>query len=82
MNLAMYCEYLFSNQSFCKHFRLYINPGYSTSTGGISLRGHCKGVTDVLFSKHNPLLVSVSKDKTMRVWKATNYLCGAVYRYN
>lgn len=53
----------------------------SSDSGGISLRGHSKGVTDVMFSKHSPLLFTVSKDRTMRAWKSSDYLCGAVYRF-
>ncbi|XP_031620240.1 uncharacterized protein LOC116338864 [Contarinia nasturtii] len=48
--------------------------------GCVALRGHNKGVTDILFSKYNPLIFSVSKDNTMRAWKAIDYRCGAVYR--
>lgn len=55
----------------------WINRSYS---GGYVLRGHNNGVTDVLFSKYNPLIYSVSKDKTMRIWRASNYSCGAIYR--
>lgn len=52
----------------------------SSDGGCVTLYGHCKGVTDVLFSKYNPLIFSVSKDNTMRAWKAIDYCCGAVYR--
>ncbi|XP_055322002.1 uncharacterized protein LOC129578004 [Sitodiplosis mosellana] len=48
--------------------------------GVVALRGHNKGVTDILFSRYNPLIFSVSKDNTMRAWKAVDYRCGAVYR--
>lgn len=44
------------------------------------LRGHTKPVTDVLFSQWNPLLLSVSRDCTMKAWKANDYSCGAIYR--
>lgn len=54
---------------------------FSTESGCIALRGHNKGITDLIFSKEHPLLVSVSKDNTMRAWKASDYTCGAVYRY-
>lgn len=52
----------------------------STDFGGLALRGHSKGVTDILFSAYNPLMFSVSKDNTMRAWRASNFSCGAIYR--
>ncbi|XP_055527599.1 uncharacterized protein LOC129720183 [Wyeomyia smithii] len=51
-----------------------------TETGGLALRGHSNAVTDLLFSGHNPLLLSVSRDRTMRAWHASDYNCRAVYR--
>ncbi|KAH8382677.1 hypothetical protein KR009_004813 [Drosophila setifemur] len=48
--------------------------------GGVQLRGHTKGVTDVRFSNHYPLMYSVSKDATMRCWRAHNFQCAAIYR--
>ncbi|KAH8311940.1 hypothetical protein KR044_008704 [Drosophila immigrans] len=48
--------------------------------GGIQLRGHTRGVTQVRFSAHYPLLYSVSKDCTMRCWRAHNLQCAAIYR--
>ncbi|KAH8236542.1 hypothetical protein KR026_004709 [Drosophila bipectinata] len=48
--------------------------------GGLQLRGHTRGVTDVRFSAHYPLMYSVSKDATMRCWRAHNLQCAAVYR--
>ncbi|XP_055613278.1 uncharacterized protein LOC129759781 [Uranotaenia lowii] len=51
-----------------------------TETGGITLRGHSNAVTDLLFSNHYPLLLSVSRDLTMRAWQASDYNCRAVYR--
>ncbi|XP_037950897.1 TAF5-like RNA polymerase II p300/CBP-associated factor-associated factor 65 kDa subunit 5L [Teleopsis dalmanni] len=47
--------------------------------GGIQLRGHGKGVTDVRFSRHYPLIYSASKDCTVRTWRADNYSCASVY---
>ncbi|XP_059611911.1 TAF5-like RNA polymerase II p300/CBP-associated factor-associated factor 65 kDa subunit 5L [Phlebotomus argentipes] len=44
------------------------------------LRGHTRAVTDVVFSRWNPLVLSVSRDCTMRTWKATDYTCGGIYR--
>lgn len=44
------------------------------------MRGHSSSVTDLLFSKFNPLLITTSRDLTMRAWRANNYSCGAVYR--
>lgn len=52
----------------------------SNDGGCVTLRGHNKGVTDILFSRYNPLIFTVSKDNTLRAWKATDYNCGAVYR--
>lgn len=54
--------------------------GCSADGGVVALRGHNKGVTDILFSRYNPLIFSVSKDNTMRAWKAMDYRCGAIYR--
>ncbi|XP_019532296.3 uncharacterized protein LOC109403852 [Aedes albopictus] len=51
-----------------------------SETGGVTLRGHSNAVTDLLFSRHSPLLMSVSRDLTMRAWHATDYTCRAVYR--
>ncbi|XP_016989174.1 TAF5-like RNA polymerase II p300/CBP-associated factor-associated factor 65 kDa subunit 5L isoform X2 [Drosophila rhopaloa] len=48
--------------------------------GGLQLRGHTRGVTDVRFSAHYPLMYSVSKDSTMRCWRAHNLHCAAIYR--
>ncbi|XP_021694087.1 uncharacterized protein LOC5576112 [Aedes aegypti] len=51
-----------------------------SETGGVTLRGHSNAVTDLLFSRYSPLLMSVSRDLTMRAWHATDYTCRAVYR--
>ncbi|XP_053687581.1 uncharacterized protein LOC128737024 [Sabethes cyaneus] len=51
-----------------------------TETGGVTLRGHSSAITDLLFSGHGPLLMSVSRDRTMRTWHASDYNCRAVYR--
>ncbi|XP_053681136.1 uncharacterized protein LOC128732003 [Anopheles nili] len=51
-----------------------------SETGGLALRGHGNAVTDLLFSEHGPLLMSVSRDCTMRAWVGTDYTCRAVYR--
>ncbi|KAH8409872.1 hypothetical protein KR222_011799 [Zaprionus bogoriensis] len=48
--------------------------------GGLQLRGHTRGVTDVRFSAHYPLLYSTSKDCTLRCWRAHNLQCAAIYR--
>ncbi|XP_054726653.1 TAF5-like RNA polymerase II p300/CBP-associated factor-associated factor 65 kDa subunit 5L [Anastrepha obliqua] len=48
--------------------------------GGIQLRGHGAGVTDVRFSAHYPLLYSSSKDSTLRSWRADSYGCACIYR--
>lgn len=48
--------------------------------GGLQLRGHTRGVTNVRFSAHYPLLYSVSRDCTMRCWRAHNLQCAAIYR--
>ncbi|EAT45967.1 AAEL002802-PA, partial [Aedes aegypti] len=67
--------------------RDYDDPGESSGglgnfseTGGVTLRGHSNAVTDLLFSRHSPLLMSVSRDLTMRAWHASDYTCRAVYR--
>lgn len=52
----------------------------SNDANGLPLRGHSKGVTDILFSRCNPLLYSVSKDTTLRAWKAKDFSCAAVYK--
>ncbi|XP_053659127.1 uncharacterized protein LOC128708191 [Anopheles marshallii] len=51
-----------------------------SETGGLSLRGHGNAVTDLLFSEFSPLLVSVSRDCTMRAWTGSDYTCRAIYR--
>ncbi|XP_050068483.1 uncharacterized protein LOC126556948 [Anopheles maculipalpis] len=51
-----------------------------SETGGLSLRGHGNAVTDLLFSEYSPLLVSVSRDCTMRAWMGSDYTCRAIYR--
>lgn len=43
------------------------------------MRGHSLGVTGVQFSKHYPLLYSISKDSTMRCWRAENFRCAGIY---
>ncbi|XP_036324500.1 TAF5-like RNA polymerase II p300/CBP-associated factor-associated factor 65 kDa subunit 5L [Rhagoletis pomonella] len=48
--------------------------------GGIQLRGHGAGVTDVRFSTHYPLIYSTSKDATIRSWRAESYGCACIYR--
>jgi len=53
---------------------------FSNEYGGLQLRGHTRGVTDVRFSAHYPLMYSVSKDATMRCWRAHNLHCAAIYR--
>ncbi|EDV93005.1 transcription initiation factor TFIID subunit 5 [Drosophila grimshawi] len=47
--------------------------------GGLQMRGHTKGVTNVRFSAHYPLFYSVSKDCTLRCWRAHNLQCAAIY---
>lgn len=49
------------------------------TTGEILLRGHSRGVTDVRFSSHFPILLTVSKDESMRCWSAQKYQCSRVY---
>ncbi|XP_040167954.1 uncharacterized protein LOC120902923 [Anopheles arabiensis] len=51
-----------------------------SETGGLCLRGHGNAVTDLLFSDHSPLLVSVARDCTMRAWTGSDYTCRAIYR--
>uniref|UniRef100_A0A182MUQ2 EML-like second beta-propeller domain-containing protein n=1 Tax=Anopheles culicifacies TaxID=139723 RepID=A0A182MUQ2_9DIPT len=52
----------------------------TSETGGLCLRGHGNAVTDLLFSEYSPLLVSVSRDCTMRAWTGSDYTCRAIYR--
>ncbi|GAB0090992.1 TAF5-like RNA polymerase II p300/CBP-associated factor-associated factor 65 kDa subunit 5L [Sergentomyia squamirostris] len=67
--------------SFERMCRLRDNPiNRIQNSPLIQLRGHTKPVTDVLFSAWNPLLLSISRDCTMRAWKASNFACGAIYR--
>lgn len=51
----------------------------SLDSQGIVLRGHRSAVTEVIFGRNNTLL-SVSRDKTFRLWKADSYTCASVYR--
>lgn len=44
------------------------------------LRGHTKTVTDLLYSRYNPCLLSVSRDCTMRLWSTKSMNCGSIYR--
>ncbi|XP_063705048.1 transcription initiation factor TFIID subunit 5 [Culicoides brevitarsis] len=48
--------------------------------GAFTFRGHSSGITDLLFSQFSELLITTSRDLTMRAWRATDYSCGAVYR--
>ncbi|KNC24975.1 hypothetical protein FF38_11860 [Lucilia cuprina] len=57
----------------------YVDNSYN-SYGGLSLRGHGAGITDIQFSSHYPLLYSSSKDACMRCWRAENMNCGGIYR--
>lgn len=58
---------------------LFFALSFSNDYGGVQLRGHNRGVTDVCFSSYYPLIYSVSKDTTMRSWRAETYNCAAVY---
>lgn len=53
----------------------------SHDSQSIVLRGHHNSVTDVLFGKKENILLSTSRDKTIRLWKADSYTCACVYRY-
>ncbi|XP_070494255.1 transcription initiation factor TFIID subunit 5 isoform X1 [Chironomus tepperi] len=52
---------------------------FSIDSQSIILRGHRSSVTDLVFGRNNTLL-SVSRDKTFRLWKADSYTCASVYR--
>ncbi|KAG5673540.1 hypothetical protein PVAND_003580 [Polypedilum vanderplanki] len=52
---------------------------FSVDSQSIILRGHRNSVTDLMFGKNDTLL-SVSRDKTFRLWKADSYTCASVYR--
>lgn len=58
------------------HCKSYSAP----DSQSIVLRGHRNAVTDVTFGKKNGILLSVSRDKTFRLWKADSYTCACVYR--
>ncbi|KAL5289190.1 hypothetical protein ACFFRR_009397 [Megaselia abdita] len=60
--------------------KVEVLPYVPDALDGIILRGHSAGVTDVKFSKHYPLLMSTSKDNTMRVWKSNNLSCASIYK--
>uniref|UniRef100_A0A336M040 CSON005522 protein n=1 Tax=Culicoides sonorensis TaxID=179676 RepID=A0A336M040_CULSO len=49
-------------------------------SGAFTFRGHSSGITDLLFSQFSQLLITTSRDLTMRAWRGTDYSCGAVYR--
>ncbi|CRL03871.1 CLUMA_CG016996, isoform A [Clunio marinus] len=53
---------------------------FSTDSQSIVLRGHRNAVTDVMFGRKDDVLLSVSRDKTLRLWKADAYTCACVYR--
>lgn len=86
--MTIYCKFRYDFVIFVYYIVALLNDAdyfsfflkYSADGGVIALRGHSKGVTDILFSRYNPLIFSVSKDTTMRAWKAMDYRCGAVYR--
>ncbi|XP_075147831.1 will decrease acetylation [Haematobia irritans] len=63
-----------------KYYEKKYEDNSYNSYGGVSLRGHGAGVTDVRFSQHYPIIYSVSKDRTMRCWKSENLQCAAIYR--
>lgn len=46
----------------------------------IILRGHRSSITELLFGKKNDILLSTSRDKTFRLWKADSYTCASIYR--
>lgn len=62
------------------HFINFILFHFSSSNQSIVLRGHRKAVTDVKFSNLHPILLSVSRDSTLRAWHADTYTCASVYR--
>lgn len=47
----------------------------------IILRGHRSSITEVLFGSKNNILLSTSRDKTFRLWKADSYTCASIYRW-
>lgn len=50
------------------------------NTKNVILRGHSKAVTSVLYSVFNPVLLSTSRDCTIRLWTDVNYRCASVLR--
>lgn len=65
---------------FILKINLYVFIFCSNSYGGVSLRGHGAGITDVKFSKHYNLLYSCSKDSCLRAWRSENFNCSSIYR--
>ncbi|KAL9892304.1 will decrease acetylation isoform 1-T2 [Glossina fuscipes fuscipes] len=69
-------ETYYRDQYFSKK---YEDNSYN-AYGGVFLRGHGSGVTDIKFSSHHPLLFSTSKDNSMRCWRADSFDCAGIYR--
>ncbi|CAO1443308.1 unnamed protein product [Diamesa serratosioi] len=54
---------------------------FSSNSQSVVLRGHRSAVTDLMFGRKHDIMLSVSRDSTLRVWKADSYTCASVYRY-
>ncbi|EDW84290.1 uncharacterized protein Dwil_GK13225 [Drosophila willistoni] len=67
-------------RDYCKAERSKFAENSYNEFGGLLLRGHTRGVTNARFSAHYPLFYSVSKDSTLRCWRAHNLQCAAIYR--
>ncbi|CAO1439105.1 unnamed protein product [Diamesa tonsa] len=51
-----------------------------SNSQSIVLRGHRSAVTDLMFGRKHDIMLSVSRDSTLRVWKSDSYTCASVYR--
>lgn len=52
---------------------------FKDEAGSIVLRGHTDIIHDMRFISNADLLLTVSSDKDMRVWKLHDYTCAAIY---
>lgn len=57
------------------------NNLFRDEAGAIVLRGHTDVIHDMRFVPNADLLLTVSSDKNMRVWRLHDYTCAAIYKY-
>ncbi|XP_043679744.1 TAF5-like RNA polymerase II p300/CBP-associated factor-associated factor 65 kDa subunit 5L isoform X2 [Vespula pensylvanica] len=55
------------------------NNLFRDEAGAIVLRGHTDVIHDMRFVPNADLLLTVSSDKNMRVWRLHDYTCAAIY---